>query len=236
MLSLLRTKRWLSFTLIVLIVIVGFGFLSRWQWSRAAEKQSLNSQMMLAREADPVSPGQAKDEWTPVVAVGTFDSAHEVVVRKRPQDTVSGFWVMTPLVTDAGIVWVNRGWMRAVGNATTYPDVPPAPSGQVEVVGMWRDWEKARTTTGLPTGMISDVDPQVLPEQSSFDGYVQLTKSTPGQTGLDSVLLPEVDDSRNISYAVQWILFALVSVGGWFFFLRREARDDARAQEATDGS
>lgn len=37
-------------------------------------------------------------------------------------------------------------------------------------------------------------------------------------------LEPSRPISSNISYAVQWILFALVAFAGWFFFLRREAR------------
>ena len=37
---------------------------------------------------------------------------------------------------------------------------------------------------------------------------------------------PDVDEGRNISYAIQWILFAIIAIGGWFFFLRREARDE----------
>lgn len=234
MLSLLRTRRWLSFTALVILVIIAFGLLSRWQWERAAEKQALGSEMTAAREADPIRPSASLHEWTPVRISGTYDAEHEVVVRKRPQDTINGFWIMTPLVTDLGAVWVNRGWLRAVGNAMTYPDVPPAPLGEVTVTGMWRHWQQARTTTGLPAGMISDVDPVVLPVETRLDGFVQLTASNPPQNGLDSVLLPEIDDSRNISYAVQWILFALVCIGGWFFFLRREAREDAQhqAQEA----
>jgi cytochrome oxidase assembly protein ShyY1 len=227
MLSLLRTKRWLSFTALVLAVIIGFGFLSRWQWSRAAEKQTLNASMVTARAESPVSASAAVSEWTPVTATGRYDPSHEVVVRKRPQETINGFWVMTPLLTNEGTVWVNRGWMRAFGNATTYPDVPPAPTGQVTVTGMWRDWQVARTTTGLPAGMISDVDPDVLPIPTDVDGFVQLTGSVPAQSGLDAVRLPEIDTATNISYAVQWILFALVCIGGWFFFLRREAREDA---------
>ncbi len=233
MLSLLRTRRWLSFTVIVLLVIVAFGFLSRWQWSRAAEKKALNASMVSARGAAPVPPSSGLGEWTPVVATGTYDSSHELVVRKRPQDTVNGFWVMTPLLTDAGTVWVNRGWLRAEANAVTYPNVPAAPVGPVTITGMWRDWQVARTTSGLPEGMISDVDPAVLGVPTPLDGYLQLTQSNPTQSGLSAVLLPEIDDSRNISYAVQWILFALVCVGGWFFFLRREARDDVR-QEAEE--
>jgi len=227
MLSLLRTRRWLSFTVIVLLVIIAFGFLSRWQWSRAAEKQAVNAQMVHERASAPVPPSQAEVEWTPVTLTGTYDPAHVVVVRKRPQDTVNGFWVMTPLITDTGTVWVNRGWMRAEGNATALPSVPSAPAGQVTISGLWRPWQHATITSGLPAGMVSDVDPAVLPVPSGLSGYVQLTSSSPAQDGLAQVLLPEIDDSRNISYAVQWILFALVCIGGWFFFLRREAREDA---------
>jgi cytochrome oxidase assembly protein ShyY1 len=227
MLSLLRTKRWISFTVIVVVVIVAFGFLSRWQWSRAGEKQVLNSSMALAMAAAPVEPAPVLTEWTPVRAIGRYDSTREVVVRKRPQGTANGFWVMTPLVTSDGTLWVNRGWLRAVGSAATYPDVPAAPSGEVEVTGIWRLWQVARTSSGLPAGMVSDADPAVLPLPTSFSGFVQLSESVPAQKGLDEILLPEIDDSSNISYAVQWILFALVCIAGWWIFLRREAREDS---------
>jgi cytochrome oxidase assembly protein ShyY1 len=234
MLSLLRTRRWLSFTAVVIIVIIAFGLLSRWQWSRAEEKQVLNSSMVSARDRDPVIPANAATEWTPVRITGSYDSTNEVVVRKRPQETVNGFWVMTPLNSADGTVWVNRGWLRADGNATTYPDVPSAPAGEVTVTGLWRDWQQARTTSGLPPGMISDVDPDVLPVPTPLDGFVQLTESQPEQTGLAATQLPEIDDVQNISYAVQWILFAVVCIGGWFFFLRREAREDSRKSAQED--
>ena len=234
MLSLLRTRRWLSFTAVVIIVIIAFGLLSRWQWSRAEEKQVLNSSMVSARDQDPITPANAATEWTPVRVSGSYDSVNEVVVRKRPQVTVNGFWVMTPLNSADGTVWVNRGWLRADGNATTYPDVPSAPAGEVTVTGLWRDWQQARTTSGLPPGMISDVDPDVLPIPTPLDGFVQLTESQPEQTGLAATQLPEIDDVQNISYAVQWILFAVVCIGGWFFFLRREAREDSRKSAQED--
>ena len=52
---------------------------------------------------------------------------------------------------------------------------------------------------------------------------VQLISVSPGQEELVIVPLPDIDESQNISYAVQWILFALVAIVGWFVFLRREA-------------
>jgi cytochrome oxidase assembly protein ShyY1 len=134
---------------------------------------------------------------------------------------------MTPLTTGEGTLWVNRGWLRAVGNAVTYPEVPAAPTGEVEVTGIWRSWQVARTTSGLPAGMVSDADPAVFPVSTEFPGFVQMTKSMPAQNGLEALLQPEIDDSSNISYAVQWILFAFVCIAGWWIFLRREAREDS---------
>jgi cytochrome oxidase assembly protein ShyY1 len=51
---------------------------------------------------------------------------------------------------------------------------------------------------------------------------VQLISATPADAGIVIVPLPEVDEVQNVSYAVQWIIFALVAIIGWFIFLRRE--------------
>ena len=40
MLALLRTRRWIGFTTLVIVLIAAFGFLSHWQWMRADEKRA----------------------------------------------------------------------------------------------------------------------------------------------------------------------------------------------------
>jgi len=43
-----------------------------------------------------------------------------------------------------------------------------------------------------------------------------------------------VDEGRNISYAVQWLIFAAVALVGWWAFLRRESamlREEAESEE-----
>ena len=87
---------------------------------------------------------------------------------------------------------------------------------------------------GLPAGQVAAVSPAVLPTVAEpFGGYLQLSDSDPEQTGLIAIPLPTVDEGRNVSYAVQWLLFAFVAMGGWYFFLRREALEDAQRQAAT---
>ena len=240
--SLLRTRRWLGFTVLVVVVIVAFGLLSGWQWSRAEDRRSERETLYLALSETPVALDDALMsvpglwEWTPTRAVGVYDTSQQVVVRKRPLEARNGFWVLTPLITDDATVWVNRGWIPVGADALTTPDIPAPPSGPVEVTGYLMPFETADPTRndGLPQGQVAAPALPLLPDVSASDvGVLQLEESVPAQTEVRPLPLPEVDESRNISYAVQWLLFAMIAVGGWFFFLRREAREDSLSVPTT---
>jgi len=242
-LALLRTRRWISFTALVVVVIVAFGLLSRWQWSRAEFKRQERIALETAAIVNPSPlPSHSRlrqsAEWSRYTVTGEFDGSHQVVVRKRPLNGTNGFWVLTPFTAqDGSTVWVNRGWFQAAGAATQMPQIPAAPSGTQSIVGDWRVFESADRSDleGLPVGMIPAVAPEVLPIEQSAPGYLQLV--SPAQKDLTALPAPEIDEGQNISYAVQWLLFAAVAMSGWFIFLRREARDDARrAEEATTSS
>ncbi len=230
MLALLRTRRWISFSALVLVLIVAFGFLSRWQWLRAAEKDALNHALITSISQTPVQLAVAdhdRAEWRNTTVTGTFVSGAQVVVRKRPQNTQDGFWLLAPLRTvDGTVVWINRGWTPVDGSANQLPAMPPPPSGLVTISGPWRAWERTAVTAGLPAKMVSSVDPTMLPIRSGLHGYIQQAKPVP--TGsLEPVLAPDADSSQNVSYAVQWILFAVVGIAGWWYFMWREAKEDA---------
>jgi cytochrome oxidase assembly protein ShyY1 len=162
------------------------------------------------------------------------------VVRKRPLDATNGFWAMTALTADDGtVVWINRGWEPVTGDALATPTTPDPPTGTVTVSGYLRPFEdgSAGINEGLPVGQIAAPAAEALPDAgATFPGYVQLQESTPPQDGLVALPLPTVDESRNISYAVQWLLFAGVAIGGWFFFLRREAKEDAERSAVASAS
>jgi cytochrome oxidase assembly protein ShyY1 len=241
---LLRTRRWLGFTAVVIGAIVAFGLLSAWQWSRADDRrhERIALQTALAAEPAPVasidlSDGPAAvDVWRAVTARGVYLDEAQAVVRKRPLDARNGFWLMTGLQTDAGpVVWVNRGWLPAGADALSTPPLPQPPPGEVVVTGYLRAFEEGSPggNDGLPPGQIAAPAPDLLPAVGqALPAYIQLSTSDPTQDGLVVLPLPTVDESRNVSYAVQWLLFAAVAIGGWFFFLRREAKEDAAAAEA----
>lgn len=241
--SLLRTRRWIGFTSVVVVSILAFGLLSMWQWDRAEQRDAERAAMDAALAEEPLPWAAASEQvaaggdWVPVRLTGQYRADAQAVVRKRPLDAQNGFWVMTPLDTSDGTVWVNRGWIPTGGDALSTPVIPSPPSGDVVVDGVLRPISTADPdrNVGLPAGQVTDPDPAVLPEVAALSGgYVQLLGSDPAQQDVRPLPLPESDGGRNLSYAVQWALFALVAIAGWFFFLRREAREEREGAGSAD--
>lgn len=229
MLALLKTRRWLGFTAIVIVSITGFGLLSRWQWDRADEQRIERLAISEAQVLQAVDSVNDLDEFTRVQISGIFDNDDTQLVRQRPLDGGNGYWVMTPLDTTSGTrIWVIRGWVGASTVATEVPAVPQALNGRANVNGAVRYFEEPLADVyGLPPGVIAKMSIEELTEPSftmAIDNrVVQLISSSPSG-GIVTVPLPQADEGQNISYAVQWILFALVAIIGWFIFLKREAQ------------
>jgi len=236
---LLLTRRWQGFTLLVIFSIGAFGVLSWWQWSRAEERRADRIAIEVS-VSDPKTLESASEidgliAFTPVTLEGTFRNEYSVLVRKRPLEGSNGLWVMTPFQTaDGSKVWLLRGWMPAAASATGVIEVPDAPSGVVSVIAAIRDPEGTEPVAGLPQGQIPGVDPKVLPSTGSptASNFLHLMRTSAPEEDLLAVPLPSVDEGQNISYAVQWILFALVAAVGWFYFLRREAIEDRESVDA----
>lgn len=233
--ALLRTPRWIAFTSIVIGVIVAFGLLSHWQFSRAQEREQQAVQIAGPAgpvETDPLTSGVV--QWQRVRILGAYADAPQRAVRKRPLNGANGFWVMSLFDTPTGSVWVNRGWLPATNAADVAPVLPMPPAGKVVVSGVVREFEPPQPRTGLPDAVIMSVDPSSLDLRGDLDGYIQLQASQPTDASLTPVPLPEVDSSRNISYAVQWLLFAGVAITGWWWMLAREARESRRESPASE--
>ncbi|MFN8156615.1 MAG: SURF1 family protein [Candidatus Nanopelagicales bacterium] len=247
----LRQPRWLALGFLVLIVVPSFILLSRWQLHRLDERRHQNSVVETNSTATPVPvgtvmvPGAAADsigddeDWKQVTATGRYDVAHQVLVRKRPLDGANGYWVVTPLVTDSGTVLaVNRGWLEAKEGATAeVTDVPAPPAGEVTVVGRVRPSEEAPKPqpSDLPAGQVTDLDVSLVANGSPvYPGYVDLVSSEPAQeAGLSPIPLPDLTEGPHLSYAMQWVLFAVVAVVGFVLLVRRE-RDYADEVTRTD--
>lgn len=191
------------------------------------------------------------NQWRMITATGTYVSAGQVLVRKKPLNNTNGFWVVTPLVTSAGdVVVVNRGWVRADSDAKSTPTVPPPPTGTVTVEGRI---EASAANPGprpadLPVGQVSSLDVATIGAVagvSVLPGYLELTNSQPPQApGLTTIPAPEISEGPHLSYSMQWIAFAVMFGIGVVLLARRElqvrrreaeiAQDDAPGDGAQD--
>ncbi|MEK9736813.1 MAG: SURF1 family protein, partial [Candidatus Nanopelagicales bacterium] len=216
------------------LAIIGFGLLSRWQWQRAEDRRTERLALDAVATAEPTTLMAALAdpiEWEPVTVAGIYASSDTWLIRQRPLDGANGFWVVSLLSTDAGDVWVNRGWIPSGSSATAVVPAPHPPEGTVTVTGRlrWAEVAPNPLPTDLPDGQAPALDPAAW-EVGEPDIYLQMMSSRPADPAVTPLPVPVIDEGRNISYAVQWVIFAFVALVGWFFFLRREAREDATAE------
>ncbi|WP_405142955.1 SURF1 family protein [Sphaerisporangium sp. NBC_01403] len=250
----LLTPRWLALHVLVLVLIPSFVFLGRWQFGRYEQRSSASSLATGNLAAAPVpltsldGPGAAVPasvRYRSVTTTGRYDPSHELLVRRRTQNSRPGFYVLTPLVTaDGTAALVNRGWVKMGPTADAPPEVPPPPSGEVSVTGRLRQAETEESTgitnrSGLPPRQVLLINTPDLAKTvpyKLFGGYVELTEQRPGAaTAPEPVPDPDIGGGGglNLAYGVQWWMFIGIAIGGWIMLIRREARDLKAERESS---
>lgn len=244
------TRQWVFLTLMALALIPAMIELGFWQYHRHEHRVAQNQLIEANLRAKPVpmtevtSPGHRvprADFWRAVTATGTYDTAHEVVVRMRTDnDDKVGFHVLTPLVlSDGRVVLVNRGWVPGGDDPRAYPPVPTAPTGEVTVTGRLKADETSggsgiKDRKGLPDRqvmLINSAQQAKYLGRTVLGGYLELTAPAPSDGSPEPIADPDHDSiGPHMAYAVQWWLFAAAVPVGWVVLVRREKRE--RQEEA----
>jgi cytochrome oxidase assembly protein ShyY1 len=247
-------RLWLRWgLLIVFVAVLGVVFvnLGEWQLDRLAQRRERNA-TTITNEQKPVRPYEQvftrpiidADQWQRVEARGTFDAAHQFIVRYRSNGNLDGYEVVTPLRTASGVVLVDRGFIQ-LQRGTQIPSAAPAPpAGGVTVVGHVRRSEKGRRAATTPVGnqmrlINSDAIAATLPYPIK-SGYIGLLTVQPEQVGgFQPIQLPDLSEGPHFWYAVQWFMFTAVGGAGIVVFIRgdlrarREEREGATEAPAT---
>ncbi len=261
----LRSPKWIAAHLGIVVLAVTFVLLGRWQWDVGHKVTPLTAQQLAAwnrpRPAAAVITPDGVDGdkiGQAVQAQGSYDATHQLLVPNRELNGRVGYYVVTPLVTGPGeALAVNRGWMPADGAAP--PAAPAPPTGQVTVTGWAAGSESASgsvnengilqttapDTAGLgkqELGVISAAQLVNLWPYHLPNGYLSATDASSTAGGLTPIAAPlpvhgTSWDLLNIGYAFQWCLFAVITVGWYLLYWRRELRAsdaDLEAAYATD--
>ncbi|MFJ6215834.1 SURF1 family protein [Streptomyces sp. NPDC092296] len=252
----LLSRRWAITTLLAVLLVPVMIRLGFWQLHRHEARVARNTLIGRNLAAEPVPIGSLTRPgfdiptdltWRRVSATGHYDAADEFVVRQRTDadgDRI-GYFVITPLVTsDGSRVLVNRGWVDSGTDATVYPRVPAAPTGEVTVTGRLRADETSgssgiRDRGGLPDRQYMMINSEQQAKRLGgpvLGGYLELVGTSP-KPRAQAELLPDPDHSDigpHMAYAVQWWLFTAMVPVGWVVLLRREVRELREAKAAAD--
>nr|WP_201469968.1 SURF1 family protein [Microbacterium hydrocarbonoxydans] len=243
-----RLTRWTIYVLIAIAFAVGCAFLSQWQFDRNEARAEQISLVEQNYDADPVplieligADGElaAGDVWHPVVLTGEYLSDKQLLVRNRPHGGTSAFEVLVPFRdSDGRIIIVDRGWVPP-GDGESPDAVPAPPDGEVEVIVRLRPGEQLPASgRGAPDGQVPTIN---LPSIAGIIGgdvvtgaYGQIVSESPAPAvvpgGFDS---PTDDPGPHLSYAIQWILFALMGFIFIGYIIRTEI---AKHREDLEGA
>ena len=245
--------RWAVYFTLALVFAIACAFLSHWQFSRNEER---SAQLQLVADNYDQSPvaldalipagGElaASDEWRPVELVGEYLSDELLLARNRPHGGTSAFEVLVPFRLDDGrVVIVDRGWVPPGADQPDPDVIPAAPEGEATVVVRMRVGEQLPSsgrsapegqvpTINLP--LIADTIPSGADVETSAYG-VMVSEDPAPATRPTALEPPSEDPGPHLSYAIQWILFAVmgfVFIGYVIRTERRHRREDAEDDAA----
>jgi len=228
-------RRWalLSLLACVALTTTALGF---WQVHRLGWKNALIARVQARVHAGPIIPPETTwsrldrqaHEYLRVRVSGTLLHTLETPVYAS---TVRGpgYWIMTPLTTERGILWINRGFVdNAHRDPATRPDDHNA--GPVEITGLLRMPEHAglfgranvpeqqRWYTRSPDELSAAHHlsaphaPWFLDQDSAADN---VSAPIPGMTVIQF-------RNQHLSYALTWFALAgLALYGGWLVLRHR---------------
>lgn len=211
----------LIFSLALLAAGAGFLWLGTWQVQRLAWKQDLIARVDARVVASPVAPpmpqrwgaiNRADDEYRRVRVQGHFLSDTDIRVQATTR-LGPGFWLLAPLQTDAGVVWINRGFVPQDLAAEDIAALDP--QAEVSIIGLLRLNEPggaflrenqpgqqrwySRDVAAMSTALgLDNAAPFFIDQQAQGDGWPR--------GGLTVIQFP---DNHRV-YALTWFALALM--------------------------
>ncbi len=221
-------------TLATIVGVAVFVAAGNWQRGRMDEKARLRAQLDAANLAAAVALPRGVDDWSAwrfrqVVATGTFDAAHQILLDNKVHAGSVGYDVVTPLeLADGRVVLVDRGFVPGGPTRTQLPQAPPA-AGVVTVHGR----------IGVPAAGYFELGGRAAPQGPVWQhldpgrfaaatgiGVLPVVVEATAPTGGDEALIrdwpaPDFGIERHWIYMLQWYAFAALAIVLWLWFWLR---------------
>lgn len=225
----LTKPRWIALTAFLLIVIYLFIRLSDWQFDRYNQRIKNNEITTTALSSEPInltdlSQVSGLKDWQKISIKGEFINSDAKLLRRQYLESSLGFWVITPLkLENDQVILVNRGWIPIAESSTSPQEIPSSPQGDLTIIGYVQTLKDTKSEPeDLPLNQINYLNSTNFTSQPLSTNFLQLASMSPMDNQVAIIPLPELSNGPHFSYAIQWILFALMLPIGWYVLLKNE--------------
>lgn len=249
-----RAGRWAIYISLAIVFAIACAFLSNWQFSRNEERSRQLALVEANYDAAPVPldeliPPEGEfdpaDQWRPVELTGRYVPGDQLLVRNRPHGGTAAFEVLVPFRLDDGrVLLIDRGWVPPGDDQPDPEDVPAPPDGEVTVVARLKPSEQAPSSgRSAPDGQVATINLPLVAQSVSpgtaealeLGAYGVIVSEDPAPASApQSLEAPSADPGPHLSYAIQWILFAIMGFIFIAYVIRTERRH--RREEAEEAA
>ena len=227
--------RWLSWFLFASLFAAACVGLASWQFDRRDQAVSKIQRMVenydkSAIKFDSISGLSLEDvtlfEWSPVELTGRYLTDQELLVRNRPIAGQPGFIQLVPFQLVSGeTVIIERGWIPA--DSDLAPATLMTPSQEPKTLIARVRLSELTPNRESPEGFATSIHLESLETTIGIaleqQFYLRVISETPSEASSPQPLSkPTLDEGNHLSYAVQWILFALMGFFALFWAIRQE--------------
>jgi len=231
-------RRWVGYVILTTLFGVACVGLGMWQLNRREEAVAEITRIQTnydapARElSELVAQLNFEDTaltWHPVIVSGTYLVEDQVLVRNRTSEQGTGFEILIPLLLADGSVFViDRGWIDKNEKGDGPAAVPDPPQGEVTVLARLRTTEGSIPGQTASGNLVPTIDLPVLSDRWDvplFTGmYGELVSETPASPAGAPPAKPSMSEGNHLSYAFQWMAFAILGVVALIWGVRRERK------------
>ena len=227
--------RWLAWFLLATLFAASCVALASWQFDRRDQAVSKITRMVANYDKAPLVFEVISDlsleqitpyEWTPVALEGKYLPDKELLVRNRPIAGQPGFLQLVPFELNSGdLVIIERGWIPADSNLAPATSFTPAMDTKslTARVKLSELTPNRDSPSGFVTSIHLDSLADLLGENLEQEFYLRLVSEEPTVASAPQPLgKPILDEGNHLSYAVQWILFALMGFYALFWAIQQE--------------
>jgi surfeit locus 1 family protein len=210
------------FSILTLICLGILASLGQWQWDKyVAKSKAPTSATAIAPSSVAAALEAPNPEYRPVVVDGLSDP--RTIKISVVQNGVRGYRLLSPVVLEAGGIFVDRGFVSEEDVALAAPL-----TGQVSLAGVLRKGAKPNryTPENDPASDvwywpdITAMSDMLVIQTTSAQYYVALSEVDPLATGkltknpyADSAGTSQIQPGTHLGYALQWWGFGLALIG-----------------------